>query len=224
MKRSTLTLFALLFAFGGRLFSAESPSGVDTAWTGAASDAWADPANWSKGLPSEKGIANTVIQTSPKNVAPVITTAGNTSSGQVYIMSGGGLIIQKGGELTTGGNLVTGNNGHAGLTEVAGGTLHVGGVILLGHNGFEGGLKIDSGTVSADGLSIHESGAAKIILRGSGKLILPNSVENLRNIRYWIDNTKQIAAEGSDASKEYAVDVETEKKSGKIVLSVWSGK
>ncbi|NDE85947.1 MAG: hypothetical protein EB056_08015, partial [Verrucomicrobia bacterium] len=175
MKRSTLTLFALLFAFGGRLFSAESPSGVDTAWTGAASDAWADPANWSKGLPSEKGIAN--------------TTAGNTSSGQVYIMSGGGLIIQKGGELTTGGNLVTGNNGHAGLTEVAGGTLHVGGVILLGHNGFEGGLKIDSGTVSADGLSIHESGAAKIILRGSGKLILPNSVENLRNIRYWIDNT-----------------------------------
>ena len=126
--------------------------------------------------------------------------------------------------LATAGNFVTGNNGHAGMTDVAGGTLTVGGVLLIGHNGFEGGLKIDSGTVNAEGLSIHEAGVAKIILVGSGKLILPNSEENLRNVRYWIDNTKLITVQRTDASMEYSVDVDTEKKPGKIVLSVWSGK
>lgn len=219
-------LFLFFFLLGTRtpLFSADSSSLVDTAWTGAAGTAWADPVNWSKGLPSEKGVANTVIQATPRNIAPIIATAGNTSSGQVYIMSGGGLTIQKGGELTTGGNLVTGNNGHADLTEVSGGTLHVRGFILLGHNGHEGSLKIDSGTVSAEGLSIHDSGAAKIVLLGSGKLTLPYSEDNLRNVRYWIDNTKLIKAEGKDSSMEYSVDVDTEKEVGKIVLTVWSGK
>jgi hypothetical protein len=139
-------------------------------------------------------------------------------------MSGGSLVIKKEGALTTAGNFVTGNNGHAGMTEVNGGTLTVSGVILIGHNGFQGSLKIDSGTVNAEGLSIHEAGTAKIILVGSGKLILPNSEENLKNVRYWIDNSKLITAQGTDASMEYSVDVETEKQPGKIVISVWSGK
>jgi hypothetical protein len=139
-------------------------------------------------------------------------------------MSGGSLVIKKEGILTTAGNFVTGNNGHAGVTDVAGGTLTVGGVLLIGHNGFEGSLKIDSGTVNAEGLSIHEAGAAKIVLVGTGKLILPNSEENLRNVRYWIDNTKLITVQGTEPSMEYSVDVETEKQPGKIVISVWSGK
>ena len=223
MKDFFKTLF-LLIALGGRLFAADPVSVVDTVWTGAASDSWADSANWSKGLPSDKGVANTVIQSGSGKRAPVVSTSGNTTVGQVYIMSGGSLVIKKEGELTTAGNFVTGNNGHAGMTDVAGGTLTVGGVLLIGHNGFEGGLKIDSGTVNAEGLSIHEAGVAKIILVGSGKLILPNSEENLRNVRYWIDNTKLITVQRTDASMEYSVDVDTEKKPGKIVISVWSGK
>jgi len=223
MKDFFKTLF-LLIALGGRLFAADPVSIVDTVWSGAASDAWADSVNWSKGLPSDKGVANTVIQSGSGKRAPVVTTSGNTTVGQVYIMSGGSLVIKKEWILTTAGNFVTGNNGHAGMTEVNGGTLNVGGVLLIGHNGFEGSLKIDSGTVNAEGLSIHESGAAKIILVGSGKLILSNSEENLRNVRYWIDNSKLITAQGANASMEYSVDVDTEKQPGKILISVWSGK
>jgi hypothetical protein len=214
----------LLMALGGRLFAADPAPVVDTVWTGTASDAWADSANWSKGLPSGKGVANTVIQSGSGKRTPVVTTSGNTTVGQVYIMSGGSLVIKKEGMLVTAGNFVTGNNGHAGVTDVAGGTLTVGGVLLIGHNGFEGSLKIDSGTVNAEGLSIHEAGTAKIVLVGSGKLILPNSEENLRNVRYWIDNTKLITVQGAEPSMEYSVDVDTEKQPGKIVISVWSGK
>jgi hypothetical protein len=223
MKNLLKELFVLM-ALGVRLFAADPVPVVDTVWTGATSDAWADSANWSKGLPSGKGVANTVIQSGSGKRTPVVTTSGNTTVGQVYIMSGGSLVIKKEGMLATAGNFVTGNNGHAGMTDVAGGTLTVGGVLLIGHNGFEGGLKIDSGTVNAEGLSIHEAGAAKIILVGSGKLILPNSEENLRNVRYWIDNTKLITVKGTEPSMEYSVDVDTEKQPGKIVLSVWSGK
>jgi len=223
MKDSFKAIF-LLMTFGSRLFAADPVSIVDTVWSGAASDAWADSVNWSKGLPSDKGVANTVIQSGSGKRAPVVTTSGNTTVGQVYIMSGGSLVIKKEGILTTAGNFVTGNNGHAGMTEVNGGTLTVSGVILIGHNGFQGSLKIDSGTVNAEGLSIHEAGAAKIVLVGTGKLILPNSEENLKNVRYWIDNSKLITAQGTDASMEYSVDVDTEKKPGKIVISVWSGK
>jgi hypothetical protein len=223
MKFSFKTLF-LLMALANRLFAADPAPVEDTVWTGSASDAWADSANWSKGLPSGKGVANMVIQSGSGKRAPVVTTLGNTTLGQVYIMSGGSLVIKKEGMLATAGNFVTGNNGHAGVTDVAGGTLTVGGVLLIGHNGFEGSLKIDSGTVNAEGLSIHEAGAAKIILVGSGKLILPNSEENLRNVRYWIDNTKLITVQGTEPSMEYSVDVDTEKNPGKIVISVWSGK
>jgi hypothetical protein len=219
-----ITSALFLFALIGHVFSADPSAKVDTVWTGAASDAWADSVNWSLGLPSAKGVANTVIQNSSTKVVPVVSTKGNSTVGQVYIMAGGSLVIKKEGELTTAGNFVTGNNGHAGMTEVNGGTLTVGGVILIGHNGFEGSLKIDSGTVNAEGLSIHEAGTAKIILVGSGKLILPNSEENLKNVRYWIDNSKLITAQGADASMEYSVDVDTEKQPGKIVISVWSGK
>jgi len=222
--RLIFTIPLLSLALAGLGFSADPSAKVDTVWTGAASDAWADSVNWSLGLPSAKGVANTVIRNSSTNVAPVVSTKGNSTVGQVYIMAGGSLVIKKEGELTTVGNFVTGNNGHAGMTEVAGGTLNVGGVLLLGHNGFEGSLKIDSGTVNAEGLSIHEAGAAKIVLVGTGKLILPNSEENLRNIRYWIDNSKLIKVQGTDASMEYSLDVDTEKQPGKIVLSVWSGK
>jgi len=222
--RLIFTIPLLSLALAGLGFSADPSAKVDTVWTGAASDAWADSVNWSLGLPSAKGVANTVIRNSSTNVAPVVSTKGNSTIGQVYIMAGGSLVIKKEGELTTAGNFVTGNNGHAGMTEVAGGTLNVGGVLLLGHNGFEGSLKIDSGTVNAEGLSIHEAGAAKIVLVGTGKLILPNSEENLRNIRYWIDNSKLIKVQRTDASMEYSLDVDTEKQPGKIVLSVWSGK
>jgi len=208
----------------GNVFSADPSAKVDTVWTGATSDAWAESVNWSLGLPSDKKVANTVIRSGSGQVGPVITTSGNTTEGQVYIMSGGSLVIKKEGALTTAGNFVTGNNGHAGMTEVNGGTLTVSGVILIGHNGFQGSLKIDSGTVNAEGLSIHEAGAAKIVLVGTGKLILSNSEENLRNVRYWIDNSKLITAQGADASMEYSVDVDTEKQLGKIVISVWSGK
>jgi len=219
-----ITSALFLFALIGHVFSADPSVKVDTVWTGAASDAWADSVNWSLGLPSAKGVANTVIQNNSTKVAPVVSTTGNKTVGQVYIMAGGSLVIKKEGELSTAGNFVTGNNGQAGMTEVTGGTLNVGGVLLIGHNGFEGSLKIDSGTVNAEGLSIHEAGAAKVLLVGTGKLILPNSEENLRNVRYWIDNSKLITAQGTDASMEYSVDVDTEKQPGKIVISVWSGK
>jgi hypothetical protein len=222
--RLIFTVPLLSFALAGLGFSADSSTKVDTVWTGAASDAWADSENWSLGLPSAKAVANTVVRSSSGKGAPVISTSGNTTVGQVYIMAGGSLVIKKEGELTTAGNFVAGNNGHAGLTEVTGGTLIIGGVLLIGLNGFEGSLKIDSGTVNAEGLSIHEAGAGKILLVGSGKLVLPNSEENLRNVRYWIDNTKLITAQGTDGSMEYSVDADTEKQTGKIVLSVWSGK
>lgn len=218
----TVPLLSLALASFG--FSADSSTKVDTVWTGAASDSWADSVNWSLGLPSDKRVSNTVVGSSSGQGGPVITTSGNTTVGQVYIMAGGSLVIKKEGELTTAGNFVTGNNGHAGLTDVIGGTLNIGGVLLIGLNGFEGNFKIDSGTVNAEGLSIHEAGAGKILLIGSGKLILPNTEENLRNVRYWIDNTKLITAQGTDGSMEYSVDVDTEKQAGKIVLSVWSGK
>ena len=222
--RLLFTVPLLSLALAGLGFSADPVAKADTVWTGVASDAWADSVNWSLGLPSAKGVANTVIRNSSTNIAPVVSTKGNRTAGQVYIMAGGSLAIKKEGELTTEGNFVTGNDGHAGLTEVIGGTLNVGGVFLIGHNGFEGSLKIDSGTVNAEGLYLHEAGAGKILLIGSGKLILPNSEDNLRNVRYWIDNTKLITAQGTDGSMEYSVDVDTEKQPGKIVLSVWSGK
>ena len=97
MKDFFKALF-LLMALGVRLFAADPVPVADTVWTGAASDAWADSANWSKGLPSDKGVANTVIQSGSGKRAPVVTTSGNTTVGQVYIMSGGSLVIKKEGD------------------------------------------------------------------------------------------------------------------------------
>jgi hypothetical protein len=72
-----------LMALGGCLFAADPASVADTVWTGATSDAWADSVNWSLGLPSAKGVANTVIRNSSTNVAPVVSTKGNSTVGQV---------------------------------------------------------------------------------------------------------------------------------------------
>jgi hypothetical protein len=52
MKNLLKALFPLM-AIGVRLFAADPLPVADTVWTGAASDAWADLANWSKGLPSD---------------------------------------------------------------------------------------------------------------------------------------------------------------------------
>lgn len=218
----TTTLFS--FAFIGHVFSADPVAKVDTVWTGTASDAWADSVNWSLGRPSDPGVANTVIRNISNNRTPVISTGQNTAVGEVYIMSGGSLVIKKGGELTTAGNFVTGNNGPAGRTDIEGGTLSIGGLLLIGHNGYEGSLHIQSGTVTAQGLSIHSSGYAKIHIEGTGTLILPNSDENLKNVSYWIDHSALIIAEGVNGAKNATVDIDIKSRPGKIVLTVHSRK
>jgi hypothetical protein len=215
-------IISALFSFAliGQVFSADPAAKVDTVWTGTASDAWADSVNWSLGRPSDQGVANTVIQNISNNRTPVVSTAGNTTAGEVYIMSGGSLVIKKGGELNTAGNFVTGNNGPAGRTDIVGGTLSVGGLLLIGHGGYEGSLYIQSGTVAAQGLSIDSSGYAKIYIQGTGALILPNSDENLKNVSYWIDNSALIVAEGGNGAKNATVDIDIKSRPGKIVLTV----
>ena len=101
--RLIFTVPLISLALAGLGFSADPSAKVDTVWTGSASDAWADSANWSLGLPSAKGVANTVIRNSSTKVAPVVSTKGNSTVGQVYIMAGGSLVIKKEGELTTAG-------------------------------------------------------------------------------------------------------------------------
>jgi hypothetical protein len=219
-----ITSALFLFALIGHVFPADPTAKVDTVWTGVASDAWADSVNWSLGRPSDKGVANTVIQNISNNRTPVISTAGNTTAGEVYIMSGGSLVIKKGGELTTAGNFVTGNNGPAGRTDIEGGTLSIGGVLLIGHSGYEGSLHIQSGTVTAQGLSIDSSGYAKIHIQGTGALIIPHSDENLKNVSYWINQSALITAEGANGAKNATVDIDIQSRPGKIVLTVQSRK
>ena len=187
---------------------------ADVIWNGSSSSDWATAANWTGGLPSDLLAGNAIINPGSPNATPLVSTAANTTIGQLYLSTGGALQVVTGGSLSVASDLVTGVFGNSGVVDVSGGTLTLGGYLNMGAGGFDGKVNISGGTVTAANLSINTTGGALMNLGGSGTFIAPSS--NLGNINYWVTHNAIIANGGASG---WSVNVDTLSQPGSVVLT-----
>lgn len=185
---------------------------ADVYWNGSVSSDWSNSTNWTGGLPSGGGAGNTVINPGTPIATPVVSTADNSTVGQLYISIAGGLSVVDGGQLSTV-DLITGVWGNSGSVNVSGGTLNISGLLNMGAAGFDGDVLISGGTLTAGSLSINTTGGAGMDLSGSGSFITASS--QLGNVNYWIANNA-ITANGGLGT----VNVDLISQPGSIVLTV----
>jgi len=185
---------------------------ADISWNGSTNHDWSIPANWSGGAPSDAGAGNTILNPGTPHAAPVVSTMGNKTSGQIYVGPGGGLNVSSGGQLTTT-DLVTGAHGNSGGVIVTGGLLTMSGYLNLGAGGKDGKIDISGGIVQCAALSINASGGAAMNISDQGTFITAGS--QLDNVKYWIANGI-IRANNGDTG--WSIDVDTTTDPGKVIL------
>lgn len=185
---------------------------ADVYWNGTVSSDWSNAANWINGLPSAGGAGSAVINPWGSFTTPSISSLGNTTVGQTYIATGGGLSVVVGGQLSTV-DLITGIWGNSGSVNVSGGALNISGLLNMGAGGFDGDVLISGGTLSAGSLSITTTGGAGMDLSGSGSFI--TAASQLGNINYWIAHNA-ITANGGLGT----INVDSISQPGSIVLTV----
>lgn len=185
---------------------------ADVTWNGSASSDWSNPANWTGGLPSGGGAGNAVINPGTPFATPVVSTAGNSTVGQLYVSIAGGLSVVSGGQLNTS-DLITGIWGNSATVSVSGGLLALSGILNMGAGNWDGDVSISGGTITAPALSINTTGGASLDLSSSGSFITASS--QLGNVNYWIANNA-ITANGGLGT----VNVDTISQPGSIVLTV----
>jgi len=185
---------------------------ADISWNGSTNHDWSIPANWSGGSPADAGSGNTILDPGTPHAAPVVSTMGNKTSGQIYVGPGGGLNVSSGGQLTTT-DLVTGAHGNSGGVIVTGGLLTMTGYLNLGAGGKDGKIDISGGIVQCVALSINASGGAAMNISDQGTFITASS--QLDNVRYWIANGI-IKANNGDPG--WVIDVDTATDPGKVIL------
>ena len=186
---------------------------ADVSWNGSVNTDWANATNWTGGLPSDPGSGNAIVNPGAPGTSPVVGTAGNSTSAQLYLSIGGALQIVSGGSLAVASDLVTGNMGNSGVVDVSGGALTIGGTLNLGVGGNAGSVNISGGTVTANNLSINSSGGARMNLGGTGSFVAPLS--NLGNVNFWIANA---IIKGFGNTNGWWVNVDTNSQPGQLVL------
>ncbi len=186
---------------------------ADISWNGSTSNDWSIASNWSGGTPSGSGAGNTVIAAGSPHAAPVVSTMGNRTAGQIYIGPGGGLNMSSGGQLTTAA-LVTGALGDSGGVIVTGGVLTISGYLNLGAGGKDGKIDISGGIVRCEALSIDASGGAAMNISDTGTFI--TSASQLDNVNFWIAHAV-IMAHGGDPG--WSINVDTSTTPGRVILT-----
>jgi len=185
---------------------------ADVYWNGTVSTAWTNAANWTNGFPSDAGAGNTIINTGSP-YTPVVSTLGNTTTGQTYIMTGGGLNVVAGGALSTI-DLVTGVSGNSGGTIVTGGLLTMSGYLNLGAGGKDGKIDISGGIVQSANLSINAAGGAGMNISGDGKYIA--NISNLGNVNYWVANN---IIKANNGAAGWSINVDSTTDPSKVILT-----
>lgn len=189
-----------------------SAAQADVYWNGTASTDWTNPSNWTNGFPSDIGAGNTILNPGSPFTA-VVSTSGNTTTGQVYVSVGGGLNVVPGGQLTTT-DLVTGAFGNSGGVIVTGGLLTMSGYLNLGANAFDGKIAISGGIVQSAALSINSSGGAGMNISDSGKYI--TDISQLGNVNYWVANN---IIKANDGAAGWSINVDTTTDPTKVILT-----
>ena len=195
------------------LHGMQSAAHADVYWIGAASNDWANPANWSNGFPSDVGAGSTILNPGSPNLAPLVSTSGNTTTGQIYVSIGAGLNVASGGTLTTS-DLLTGQFGNSGGTIVTGGQMNMSGLLNLGNGGFDGKIDISGGLVQSQVLSINTTGGAGMNISGNGTFITGSS--QLGNVQYWVANNNIKANNGAPG---WYINIDTTTDPSKIILT-----
>lgn len=185
---------------------------ADVTWNGSTSTDWSIAANWSGGSPMDTTAGNTLLNPGSPHAAPVVSTMGNKTSGQIYVGPGGGLNVSSGGQLTTT-DLVTGAHGNSGGVIVTGGLLTMTGCLNLGAGGKDGKIDISGGIVQCEVLSINASGGAAMDLSDQGTFI--TAATQLDNVKYWVTNGVIKANHGVPG---WSVKIDTTTDPGKVIL------
>lgn len=183
---------------------------ADVYWNGTVSNDWTNPSNWTGGLPSNGG---TVVLNPGSPYTAVVSTSGNTTTGQIYVSTGGGLNMVAGGALSTS-DLITGNWGNSGGTIVTGGLLTMSGYLNLGAGGYDGKIDISGGIVESASLSINASGGAAMNISGNGKYI--TSINNLNDVNYWVNNN---IIKANNGAAGWSINVNTTTDPNKVILT-----
>lgn len=189
----------------------QSPVLADAYWSGTVSTDWTNSANWVGGLPPTTG--ENVVLNAGSPYAPVVSTTGNATTGQIYLGVGGGLNIFPGSILSMS-DFITGNFGNSGGTIVTGGQMTMSGLLNLGAGGFDGKVDISGGVVQSAALSINSSGGAGMNISGSGKYI--TDISQLNNVNFWVTNNIIKANNGASG---WSVVVDTTTDPTKVMLT-----
>ncbi len=193
---------------------------ADTFWLGTLSNDWSTAGNWSNGVPAS-GAGNGFALVLPgANGDPVVSTAGNTTDGEVLISSGAGMSVVAGGQLDVAANFVTGALPGCLPVTIAGGHLNIAAGLAMGHGdgmiAAEGDVIISDGTLSAAGLTINPDAGASIDMTG-GELILPIGTK-VGNVISWI-NSGAITAFGGTGT----INVDETTSPGYMILTPVQG-
>src|SRR5690606_25701610 len=153
------------------LLSGPLPALAQTAWTGAVSNDWYDPANWTGGTPDAD--LNVNIDTFMPN--PAVISGGNAFTSWLLVgqFAQGELAIIDGGTLTSVQSRIGNNTGIKGVVTVsgAGSTWNAGFDFLIGVDGIGSLAVADGGTVNSTGRSrVGFSAGAQggVIVAGAG--------------------------------------------------------
>ena len=180
-------------------------------WVGTVSTDWTNSSNWSSSTPPSAG--DTVILNQGSPYTPVVSTAGNPTTGQIYLGITGGLNIFPGGVLSMT-DFITGNWGNSSGTIVTGGQMTMSGILNLGAGGFDGKIDISGGIVQSALLSINSTGGAGMNISGNGKYIV--DVSMLNNVNYWVANNTIKANNGAAG---WSINVDTTTDPSKVILT-----
>lgn len=178
------------------------PALADVFWEGDVSTDWTDADNWVGNVTPETGSGNTIVNNAG-GFLPVISTAGNTTPGELFVAANAGLTVLTGGDVSTT-SLVTGNFGDHDPVLVNG-TINISGFLNMGANGgFDGSVIIDDGTIVAAALSINNVGGAKLTITGGGTFNA--AISQLNNINFWLNNGDIVAGVGETINVDTTTD------------------
>lgn len=189
-------------------------------WGGVYDSDWANTNNWfgDGGVPANPANAGGATVINPGSYPCIVSTTGNTTSGDCYL-SVTGLSVTNGGALTIGINFITGQWNDCLPVDVTG-LLTVQGTLYIGNGAKDGDIAIaDGGTVISKGLSINTAGGAKMNITGTGIYITTNT--QLGNVTYWVANNA-ITANGNAIGWSINVDtnyVDSNSTSNKLKLT-----